>query len=235
MKPHTPRDGKARPRRPAPAEAGANLLVHDIKNLAGRLGLLLHNLESNYDDPMFKGTALDVLDDTVMHLRRLAQDLRDHDERVVVKLKLDLNEVLHDALLGTRSDPERGLEVLEYYREIPRVWGDSFLLRRAFACAIENAIEAMAGRGTLWLATTRARRNGQERVTVEIGDTGPGMSEEFLRERLSRPFASTKEDGLGLGMYTFRQVALLHGGSARILTTEGVGTRVRFHFPVPDA
>jgi signal transduction histidine kinase len=115
------------------------------------------------------------------------------------------------------------------------VWGDSFLLRRAFACAIENALEAMGSRGTLWLATTRSRRGGHERVTVEIGDTGPGMSEVFLRERLSRPFASTKEDGLGLGMYTFRQVAHLHGGSARILTTEGVGTRVRFHFPAPDA
>jgi signal transduction histidine kinase len=61
------------------------------------------------------------------------------------------------------------------------------------------------------------------------------MSAEFLRERLFQPFASTKEDGLGLGVYTFRQVAALHGGSVRILTTEGVGTRVRFHFPVSDA
>lgn len=235
MKPATSRNGRARPRRPAPAEAGANLLVHDIKNLAGRLGLLSQNLGSNYDDPMFKGTALDVLDDTVLHLRRLAQDLRDHDSRVVVKLKVDLNEVLHEAAHGARQGPTSALELLEYYRELPLVWGDSFLLRRAFACAIENAIEAMEGRGTLWLATSRARRSGQERVTVEIGDTGPGMSEEFLRERLFRPFSSTKEDGLGLGVYTFRQVAVLHGGSVRILTTEGVGTRVRFHFPVSDA
>lgn len=235
MKPETSRNGKARHRRPAPAEAGANLLVHDIKNLAGRLGLLSQNLESNYDDPMFKGTALDVLCDTVIHLRRLAQDLRDHDGRVVIKLKVDLNQVLGEAAHDVRHGPSGALELLEYYREIPLVWGDSFLLRRAFSCAIENAVEAMEGRGTLWLATSCARRGGQARVTVEIGDTGPGMSAEFLRERLFQPFASTKEDGLGLGVYTFRQVAALHGGSVRILTTEGVGTRVRFHFPVSDA
>lgn len=234
MKPASSRRSSARARRPAPAEAGANLLVHDIKNLAGRLGLLSQNLESNYDDPMFKGTALDVLCDTVSHLRRLAQDLRDHDSRLVVKLKVDLNQVLFEAASDVRRAPAGALELLECYREIPLVWGDSFLLRRAFSCAIENAIEAMEGRGTLWIATSRARRGSQSRVTVEIGDTGPGMSPEFLRERLFRPFSSTKEDGLGLGVYTFRQVAGLHGGSVRILTTEGVGTRVRFHFPASD-
>lgn len=227
-----PAGERERPRRPAPAEAGASFLVHDIKNLAGRLGLLLQNLERNYQDPSFKSTALDVLDDTVEHLRRLAQDLREHDGRVVVKLKADLNQILRDAVRDTCVPSTPAIELLEFCREIPLVWGDAYLLRRAFACAIDNAVEAMQGRGTLWLATSHARRRGRQSVTVEIGDTGPGMSDEFLRRSLFQPFSSTKEDGLGLGVYTFRQVALLHGGSVRILSTQGVGTRVRFHFPV---
>ena len=81
------------------------------------------------------------------------------------------------------------------------------------------------------MSTSCVRRGGRQRVTVEVADTGPGMTDEFLRNGLNEPFASTKEDGMGLGVYTFRQVAALHGGSVRILSRAGEGTRVRFHFP----
>lgn len=219
-------------RKPPPAEAGANLLVHDIKNLAGRLGALLQNMEQHYEDPLFKTTALDVLDDTVVHLKRLARDLREHDGRVMIKLKVDLNEVVEQALLDTRPDLIVEIDLYEDYGELPAVWADAYLLRRAFACAIENAVEAMEGEGKLRVSSSHVRRGRQERITVEIADSGPGMSPEFLREMLSRPFSTTKDDGMGLGVYTLRQVAALHGGSVRILSQEGGGTRVRFHFPV---
>jgi signal transduction histidine kinase len=217
---------------PAPAEAGANLLVHDIKNLAGRLGLLLQNLDENYDDPLFKGTALGILDDTVVHLRRLATDLREHDGRVVIKLKVDLNQVLQAALVDARPDLVVDVGLIEEYAPLPEIWGDAYLLRRAFACAVDNALEAMEGRGLIKVSSQFIRRAGRERITVEIADNGPGMSEDFMKEVLAQPFATTKEEGMGLGVYTLRQVALLHGGRVRILSKEGEGTRVRFHFPV---
>ena len=219
---------------PPPAEAGANLLVHDLKNLAGRLDALLQNLDDHYDDPLFKRTALDVLDDTVVHLQRLAKDLREHDGRVIIKLKVDVNRIVEDAVRDVRSDLVGDVELVEQYMPLPLIWGDAFLLRCAFACAVENAVEAMAGEGVLSLSTSCAKRRGRQRVTVEIADTGPGMTDEFLRNGLNEPFASTKEDGMGLGVYTFRQVAALHGGSVRILSREGEGTRVRFHFPADD-
>jgi signal transduction histidine kinase len=219
---------------PPPAEAGANLLVHDLKNLAGRLDALLQNLDDHYDDPLFKRTALDVLDNTVVHLQRLAKDLREHDGRVIIKLKVDVNRIVEDAVRDVRGDLVGDVELVEQYVPLPLIWGDAFLLRCAFACAVENAVEAMAGEGVLSLSTSCAKRRGRQRVTVEIADTGPGMTDEFLRNGLNEPFASTKEDGMGLGVYTFRQVAALHGGSVRILSREGEGTRVRFHFPADD-
>jgi signal transduction histidine kinase len=216
---------------PAPAQAGANLLVHDLKNLAGRLAALVQNLGTYYDDPLFKGTALGVLDDTVSQLRRLAGDLRSHDGRVIIKLKVDLNKVLTDALAYTRPDLSGHVNVIESFAEVPPIWGDALLLRQAFTCAIENALAAMRHRGTIAVATRVSRARKGPRILVEIADDGPGMSEEFLRERLFNPFNTTKEDGLGLGVYTIRQVALLHGGTVRIRSIEGEGTRVRFHFP----
>ena len=216
---------------PPPAEAGTNLLVHDLKNLAGRLGALLQNLDENYDDPLFKATALGVLDNTVLHLKRLASDLREHDSRVIIKLKVDVNGIVEDAVREVRPELAGKIELVESYESIPPIWGDVFLLRCAFACAIENAVEAMQGVGVLALSTACTRRQGRPRIVVEIADTGPGMSEEFIRRVMLEPFASTKQDGMGLGVYTFHQVAALHGGSVRILSREGQGTRVRFHFP----
>ncbi len=209
-------------------------MIHDLKNLAGRLSILCQNLGERYDDPLFKGSALNLLDDTVLHLRRLARDLADHEGRVVIKLRVDLNRVLQDAITDTRPDLAGNVRLVEDYAAIPPIWGDAFLLRCAFACAIENALEAMKGRGTLSITTAAVRGRGRARLRVEIADTGSGMSEEFLRRRLFRPFSSTKEEGLGLGVYTIRQVAALHGATVRILSAEGVGTRVRAFFPVDE-
>jgi len=219
-------------RGPVPARAGATLLVHDLKSLAGRLAALRHNLQERFEDPHFRRSAAGVLDDTVSHLKRLASDLHDREGAVLVKLRVDLNEVVEAALLDTRPDLSGQVEVMAQFSEVPQVWGDRFLLRQAFACAIENALEALGGKGALAVCTSVTRRGGRPAIVVEIADTGPGMSEATMRRTLFTPFASTKGDGLGLGVYTMSQVAAMHGARLRILSAVGAGTRVRFRFPV---
>ena len=86
----------------APAHAGANLLVHDLKGMAARLGLLLQNLDECYHDPLFKRTVLEILDGTIGQLERLAVDLRDRDGRLLVKLRIDLNQILKESLSTMR-------------------------------------------------------------------------------------------------------------------------------------
>jgi signal transduction histidine kinase len=221
-------------RGPVPARAGTSLLVHDLKNLAARLAVLGQNLDRHYQDPLFKRSALEVLDDTAVHLNRLAGDLRDHADRILVKLKIDLNQVLAAAVDDSRPDLEGRVLLEERYAPLPVIWGDAYLLRRAFACGIENALQAMDGTGTLSLETRRHRREGRNRIRVVIADTGPGMTREQMKYHLFRPLRSSKPHGLGLGMYTMRQVATLHGGKIRIVSEAGRGTRVLFQFPVEE-
>jgi len=235
VKSDQPPSKPSRAKGPSPAHATSNFLVHDLKNLATRLATLCQNLSQHYDDPLFKGTALDLLDDSVLHLQRLAEDIRDHDGRVMVKLRVDLNHALEEAVKEARPDLAHQVQLIQQLGEVPPIWGDAFLLRRAFGCAIENALEAMnGGPGILRLQTSVTRRRGHQKLVVEIADSGHGMSEEFLRHRLFRPFTTTKQTGLGLGLYTIRQVVALHGGTVRILSAERAGTRVRFHFPYED-
>lgn len=218
-------------RGPSPAEAGTNLLIHDLKNIAGRLALLCRNLAEHHADPLFKDSAVDLLDDTVLYLKELAGELREREGRVIVKLRVDLDQVLRDAVADRKPDLPKNVRLEERYGALPPIWGDAFLLRHAFACAIENALEAMNGEGVLRVCTALQGRKGRSRLVVEIADTGAGMSEQFLREALFQPFCSTKENGLGLGVYTIHQVAALHDGRVRVASAPGAGTRVRFSFP----
>jgi signal transduction histidine kinase len=74
-------------------------------------------------------------------------------------------------------------------------------------------------------------RRGAPAILVGLRDDGPGMSREFRQQLLAQRFTSSKADGLGLGVYTVRQVAALHGGSVRIASAPGRGTSFRFSFP----
>jgi signal transduction histidine kinase len=221
-------------RRPSAAQAAPNLLIHELKHLASRLQLLNENLSLHFDDPGFRQSAWELLDDTVRQLRRLAGEMHEREGRLMVKLRVDLNEILDDALASCHPDLAGTVELEERTSPLPPVWGDRFLLRRAFSCAIENALEAMAGRGTLLVASGIVRRGGRPRILVEVIDDGPGMSPEFQRRLLARQFASSKADGLGLGVYTVRQVVALHGGTVRIASAPGTGTAVRFFFPLDE-
>lgn len=220
-------------RGPAPTEAGTNLLAHELKNLASRLTLLCGNLAANFEDPLFRQSAVGLLNDTAGYLKQIAVDLRDRDGRMIVKLPILLDEVLHAAVKDRLPDFGPGITLLQEYEAVDSIYGDAFLLRRAFACAIENALEALGGTGTVRVSCTQTRGR-RPRIRVEIGDNGPGMSDEFVRQVLFRPFATTKDEGLGLGVYTIRQVATFHGARVKISSVEGQGTTVRFSFPAGE-
>jgi signal transduction histidine kinase len=64
-----------------------------------------------------------------------------------------------------------------------------------------------------------------------VADTGGGMSRHFIEERLFRPFATTKKRGVGLGLYTCREVVRANGGSIEVVSKEGAGTTFRVVLP----
>jgi hypothetical protein len=94
---------------------------------------------------------------------------------------------------------------------------------------IINALEAMtAKRGTL---TITAGTTDRGQAFFSVSDTGEGMSRRFIEERLFRPFATTKKKGVGLGLYTCREVVRANGGSIEVDSREGAGTTFRVVLP----
>ena len=92
-----------------------------------------------------------------------------------------------------------------------------------------NALEAMVTPGgTL---TIEAGHDDKGLPMFAIGDTGPGMSRTFIETHLFRPFATTKKNGIGLGLYTCREVVRASGGTIEVQSVEGAGTTFRVVLP----
>jgi signal transduction histidine kinase len=96
---------------------------------------------------------------------------------------------------------------------------------------ILNALEAMAGKkGTL---TIKAGNTDDQKVWFSVTDKGTGMTPDFIERRLYHPFATTKKKGVGLGLYTCREVVQAHGGSIEVDSKEDAGTTFRVVLPSP--
>lgn len=213
------------------------VLVHDIKNMGFRLQLLLSNLEDHYEDPEFKHSVKELLRSTIERIDQIVERYSARDEAVLIKVSIDLNTIVRDVAL---SETRRGAAApLSTGRlpglalalgEIPEVWGDPYYLAGALKTLVDNALEA-APEGRVVIRTYRDDTGKYPRVVVEVIDNGPGMTPEFVRDRLFKPFQTTKPDGVGLGLATASQIIHFHQGKINVLTRRGGGTIVRSSFP----
>jgi signal transduction histidine kinase len=124
--------------------------------------------------------------------------------------------------------------VLDYDRSLPRISAYPGELNQVWTNLIDNAADAMGGSGKL---TVRTRLDGDDRLMVEIGDTGPGMPDE-VRTRVFEPFFTTKEIGKGTGLgldIAWQIVVGRHSGEIRVESAPG-NTRFQVVLPLgqPD-
>ena len=207
--------------------AADSVLLHDLRNTGQRLQLLLSNLDEHYGDPEFKRSVLDLLRGTAEKLDAMATQWAARRDAVLIKVPLDVDDLAREMVhaLGASCAVRIGTE----FRTPPRVWGDPYLLREALGSVFENAVEAASSEVRVRTCVEGRRR--RRRAAIEIEDDGPGMSAEFLANRLFWPFQTTKPDGVGLGLYSASQIVGLHRGKIEVRSAPGAGTIVRIVLP----
>ena len=95
---------------------------------------------------------------------------------------------------------------------------------------VQNAIDATAKNGSIVVTLTQQGSN----AVVEVRDNGHGMTDDFIRERLFKPFQTTKQGGMGIGAYESYQYVQELGGDIVVESTPGVGTRMRILLPLHE-
>jgi putative PEP-CTERM system histidine kinase len=196
--------------------------VHDLKNTASTLSLMLQNLPRHFDNPEFRKDALvslsecvDRIQNQIARLTWLRQGLD------LNRQPADLNDIVRRAL--DAIDPTAPGRVTRDLQPVPTVSLDVEQVRSLITNLVLNALDAVEQGGDVRVAT--ATHDGA--VHLIVSDTGCGMTPEFIRHALFRPFKTTKKKGTGIGLYHCKRIVEAHGGRIEVESKPGTGSAFR--------
>jgi signal transduction histidine kinase len=209
------------------------MLTHDLKNSIQALSLIVGNMEQQFHREEFRTDAMLSLRDATSQLSALVAKLSEPVRSLSGEFKrprpVDLVPVIRRALARTA---EPAAETHEIEIQLPSslvAIADDERIEKVVENLVLNALEAMsAERGRL---SVKAGPAEEGFVFFSVSDTGQGMTEAFQRTRLFRPFATTKQKGVGLGLYTCRELIRALGGRIEVESKRGSGTCFRVVLP----
>ena len=203
-------------------------VVHDLKNIVTQLSLMMKNARRLGNNPEFQEDMLLTVENALDRMRQLMLQLREGATPTGATLGVDLSAIV-DTMVAMARGRGRVLDVECKERVATR--GHQDRMERVVGHLVQNAFDATDPLGRVWLRLDRLV--GQARLVV--GDTGQGMSPEFIQERLFKPFQTTKQAGMGIGVYESFQYIQELGGKIDVQSEVGVGTVVTLLLPVFDA
>lgn len=145
-----------------------------------------------------------------------------------------LRDLVDEALAasGLALGDAQGLRISVALRETGEVVVDREHMVRVLVNLLTNAREALAGSGEIEVtAEVRPDAEGVAVLEIVVRDDGRGIAEDFVRTRLFRPFATTKSNGLGIGLAQCRTIVEAHGGRIDVRTRPGAGTAFTVRVP----
>jgi putative PEP-CTERM system histidine kinase len=203
----------------------AAFIMHDLKNVIAQQSLVVQNAARYRDDPQFIDDALDTVANSVERMQRLLEQLRRGRDATPIE-RTDISRLVADTV---RHHTDR--------QPVPKAESTDTALRlrinrerlaAVLGHMITNAQDATPPHGHVRVEA----RLEEGWLVLAVEDDGAGMDEQFVRERLFKPFDSTKgSKGMGIGAYQARQFVEAAGGEVRVRSAPGEGTRFELRFP----
>ena len=207
----------------------ASIIVHDLRGSITRLSFLLGNMQQNYEDPEFKTDLRATVVDTVKKMENLLVRLTSSPHFLELRFQ-SVNLLIQGVVEKLELRKKEKIKVIEEYEELPEVMIDNVNMERVMRNLILNALEAMPDGGKLKIVTRSQERPAA--VIIEIADTGQGMTREFIDNHLFKPFTTTKRKGLGLALFSCREIVSLHGGKIEVQSELNKGTTFMVKLPI---
>jgi len=207
-------------------QAMSAFFVHDLKNAASTLSLTLQNLPAHFDDPRFRQDVLRGIGQTADRINAVINRLSALRHLELNLADVDLNLVVDDALRALNG--AANIKILKDLRLRPRLRLDRDQFTSVITNLLLNARDAVGAQGEIRVETAQ---NGDWAI-VSISDNGCGMSQAFVKSSLFRPFQSTKNKGLGIGMFQSKMIVKAHRGRITVDSEAAVGTTFRVMLPL---
>ncbi|OWQ44556.1 hypothetical protein CDL60_23985 [Roseateles noduli] len=201
-------------------------VVHDLKNIVTQLSLMMKNAKRLRDNPEFQQDMLDTVENSLEKMRQLMLQLREGDKPHHGSAGGVVLTAIARRLAAAAVSKGRALE-LELRDEVS-ARGHEERIERVLGHVVQNALDATPIDGRVTLRLQRVGSHAQ----VEVEDTGCGMSQEFIDQRLFKPFQTTKAAGMGIGAYESYQYLQELGGKINVESAPGKGTKVTILLPL---
>ncbi len=203
-------------------------IMHDIKNLVSQLTLVARNAERHADNPEFRADMIATLQDSAGRMNDLLARLSQHHRaRNEPPVAMPLTPLLRR--IARSREATHPIEVVS--KGDPIAIADPARLETLLGHLVQNAIDASAPEARVTLAIVELGNA----VAIDVIDRGCGMSPAFVREKLFRPFVSSKSGGFGIGAFEARKLAEEMGGQLDVSSAEGRGSRFRVTLRAPHA
>ncbi len=201
--------------------------VHDLKNIASTLSLTLENLPVHFENPEFRKDAMHLISKSVEKIRTMTGRMSLLRGRLELQCReCDLNELVRSTVISLESPGNQAFT--SNLGAIPKLSIDPDQIQKVLTNLLLNAREASPERGEIMVAT-ELKGNW---VALSVSDHGCGMSEDFIRRELFQPFKSTKDRGLGIGLYHSKVIVEAHHGNIEVESRQGEGSNFRVLLPV---
>ncbi|MEI9853082.1 MAG: XrtA/PEP-CTERM system histidine kinase PrsK [Sphingomonas sp.] len=195
-------------------------ILHDIKNLVSQLSLTARNAERHADKPEFRADMVATLQSSAEKMNALLARLSQHAHTRADALRaLEIVPLVERVAAARRGQHP----VLTTGTRAAVALADPSGLEQLLGHLVQNAVEASPPHEPVTLAVAA---DGAQ-VTIDVIDRGTGMSPGFIRDKLFKPFVSSKPNGFGVGAFEARQLAQAMAGRIEVASREGAGSRFR--------
>ena len=203
-------------------------VMHDIKNLASQFSLLARNAEHHAENPAFRADMIVTLRNSAEKLNALIARLSRYgkgggegasvfDAGALVQAVAAQFAAVHSVQL---TQCEEGI-----------VCANHEALEQSLLHLVQNAIDASPAGTPVFVSHTVDGIQSR----IEVIDSGVGMSPDFIRTRLFKPFVSSKPGGFGIGACEARELVRAMGGRLDVESREGFGSRFIIRLPLHGA
>jgi len=209
----------------------ARKTAHELKNSLTPIRLMVEEMQARVEGPAaeraFIDQAVQIVVSEIESLQRRVRAFSEFASEPLVRPEnLDLNAIAKERIALLRAVHPSVTYLLRLAQPCPRVHADADLVNGILTNLLQNAAEAAGPGGTIIVVT----RVEHQRVSIEIHDSGPGLSEE-VSARLFEPTITFKKQGMGLGLSIAKKNALLSGGDIVVIPSELGGAAFRVSLP----
>lgn len=201
-------------------------LMHDLQNLIAQQSLIVKNAERHKRNPEFVDDAMETIANSVKRMNKVMEQLKRGRETGVAR-KTRLKYLVSNAVdrcAGNLPQPQIDLVDPDVSVEV-----DPERFSMVLQHLIRNAQDATSNDGSIRISVSRNGSNAE----VTVSDNGCGMTQDFVRDHLFKPFDSTKgSQGMGIGAHQSREFARKMGGDLRVDTAPGRGTTIVVSLPL---